>query len=556
MPGRSGGAVSSPEDHDNEESLYRHLEALRVAEEEKTRPRALAAVFDPSGNQHSTSDKLQRPSSSSAAGVVVQLGSTSLSPNTRSKQEMRASVQHLLFARQKAEVRVNVYHLGQSKIIQGFNNFSGFGFSNATDTSTASTATTKKSGQQTNSVAGGVYHSGVEIFGKEYSYGMTFCKVSTGVMSDNTPRVHEDHTFLESIVIGDCFLSEYELHKIMQEEFFGNAKWLGKNYNILRQNCHHFSDALLQRLDPTFRLPAHLNALAGTLLDATTSIAGNSARGDESDGDASENAGGNDRIRAIQQASRQESHSGWFSAILGSPPASDEERSPYTRGRAAAETAATHAYGTNAFIGREQHGKTNLEQTLFFHTPVGSANSMSGTTDSAVKSHVRMPFPTSSSASTTGTSTSSYHAPNSTFGTTSAPLHPSVTSAYSHPDTAVVSGQSSVFGWDQPAGPAGSNEPYNDYFPQQLRPHMDQTRNRHPVFDEAYYNANNYLRGEDDDPRNGRGAPPGKIPVAATAGTAQYFAQGAEDFTPVSYATSARGPPQNLDLFPKPKRRP
>ena len=83
-------------------------------------------------------------------------------------------------------VRLHVYHLGKNVAISVLNNVFGRG----------------------------AYHSGVEVFGKEWSYGLTFDPTSTGVTWD-IPREHPDHTFYMAIDCGVIRISEYDFDMLV-----------------------------------------------------------------------------------------------------------------------------------------------------------------------------------------------------------------------------------------------------------------------------------------------------------------------------------------------------
>eukprot|EP00403_Amphidinium_massartii_P030097 CAMPEP_0178397488 /NCGR_PEP_ID=MMETSP0689_2-20121128/14273_1 /TAXON_ID=160604 /ORGANISM="Amphidinium massartii, Strain CS-259" /LENGTH=270 /DNA_ID=CAMNT_0020018201 /DNA_START=145 /DNA_END=954 /DNA_ORIENTATION=+ len=103
----------------------------------------------------------------------------------------------------------------------------------------------------------GAFHSGIEVYGREWSFGMTFNEWSTGV-TWNPPGLNADHTFRETIAMGFTTYSPEKVWKILEEL---KKEWLGCTYHILTRNCHHFSDTLLRRLGCK-GLPPWLNDLA------------------------------------------------------------------------------------------------------------------------------------------------------------------------------------------------------------------------------------------------------------------------------------------------------
>jgi hypothetical protein len=89
----------------------------------------------------------------------------------------------------------------------------------------------------------GVFHSGVEINGTEWSFGA--CATGSGVFN-TTPRVPlGTSTFRESIEIGTTTLSRGEINDVIGEL---SAAYQGSAYNLTSKNCNTFSNALCMRL--------------------------------------------------------------------------------------------------------------------------------------------------------------------------------------------------------------------------------------------------------------------------------------------------------------------
>lgn len=123
------------------------------------------------------------------------------------------------------EVILNVYHLNtpsfQTSVLQTF----GIGF----------------------------YHSGVEINGIEYTYGGNFTHTGTGVFTQNPLQV-EGAPYKESFLMGVVKDSKKikETIDILKSQFKANE------YNLISQNCNHFSEALVINLVGK-RLPSYIN---------------------------------------------------------------------------------------------------------------------------------------------------------------------------------------------------------------------------------------------------------------------------------------------------------
>ncbi|CAI8048352.1 Deubiquitinase DESI2 [Geodia barretti] len=94
----------------------------------------------------------------------------------------------------------------------------------------------------------GAYHTGVEVYGREYAYGCH--PYSYSGIYDMEPRQADEITgqqvrFREAILIGHTHFSS--------EEVKGLVVLLGRDYNgcdytILHRNCNHFSSDFCQRL--------------------------------------------------------------------------------------------------------------------------------------------------------------------------------------------------------------------------------------------------------------------------------------------------------------------
>lgn len=89
---------------------------------------------------------------------------------------------------------------------------------------------------------GGIFHVGVEIDRKEWSFGHK--AIGSGVFS-TTPLGNVQHNFRETIALTPSKLGRREIAAIIQEM---SDRWQGQTYHVLRRNCCHFADELCQRL--------------------------------------------------------------------------------------------------------------------------------------------------------------------------------------------------------------------------------------------------------------------------------------------------------------------
>eukprot|EP00397_Hematodinium_sp_SG-2012_P019217 GEMP01019735.1.p1 GENE.GEMP01019735.1~~GEMP01019735.1.p1 ORF type:complete len:530 (+),score=123.40 GEMP01019735.1:184-1773(+) len=126
-------------------------------------------------------------------------------------------------------VILNIYHLGQNVLTRAFNGLT----------------------------RNGAYHSGLVVGGKEWSFGMTLDNYSTGV-TWTVPKMHPDHTFRESLFLGNTKFSNGDVFLMLEEL---KRQWLGCRYNVWTRNCHHFSSEFCRLLGVEMP-PDWLNKLA------------------------------------------------------------------------------------------------------------------------------------------------------------------------------------------------------------------------------------------------------------------------------------------------------
>ena len=99
----------------------------------------------------------------------------------------------------------------------------------------------------------GMYHTGVEIMGSEYTFAG-----GSGVFS-HTPRMAPNAKFRLQVDVGSFDGGMAELKSAvdsLSDERFGPD-----DYNILRNNCNHFADALCRKLVQR-KIPAYINRAA------------------------------------------------------------------------------------------------------------------------------------------------------------------------------------------------------------------------------------------------------------------------------------------------------
>mmetsp|Transcript_133153 Transcript_133153/g.259237 ORF Transcript_133153/g.259237 Transcript_133153/m.259237 type:complete len:258 (+) Transcript_133153:64-837(+) len=90
----------------------------------------------------------------------------------------------------------------------------------------------------------GVYHCGVEVFCREWSFADTESGQGHGVF-ECPPRRCTGHTYDETVFMGYTALPEQSVLAIIEVL---KVDWQPADYHLLEQNCCHFSDDLCRRL--------------------------------------------------------------------------------------------------------------------------------------------------------------------------------------------------------------------------------------------------------------------------------------------------------------------
>jgi len=90
---------------------------------------------------------------------------------------------------------------------------------------------------------GGVFHAGVEIAGREWTYGHTVA-AGTGV-TWREPRTDPQHHYRETVNIGSTRLSVRDVGALLEKL---TSEYQGNSYSLLGKNCCHFAEEFCQRL--------------------------------------------------------------------------------------------------------------------------------------------------------------------------------------------------------------------------------------------------------------------------------------------------------------------
>lgn len=86
---------------------------------------------------------------------------------------------------------------------------------------------------------GGVYHAGVQVYGREWSFNHTG-NWGTGLMC-NKPRNHPDHAYRYTVPICRTALTSAQVKEVMQRMV---KEWQSDDYRLISRNCLHFCRAL------------------------------------------------------------------------------------------------------------------------------------------------------------------------------------------------------------------------------------------------------------------------------------------------------------------------
>ncbi|CAJ1387360.1 unnamed protein product [Effrenium voratum] len=123
---------------------------------------------------------------------------------------------------QANSVLLNVYDVSESEVIQRVNRIF-----TADDTV----------------LAGGVFHAGVEVYGREWCYGATV-PGRTGVGAVR-PRLHPQHRYRATVHMGATEKKPEEVQRLLA---CMASDWQGGDYDLIHHNCLSFCNALLCEL--------------------------------------------------------------------------------------------------------------------------------------------------------------------------------------------------------------------------------------------------------------------------------------------------------------------
>ena len=102
----------------------------------------------------------------------------------------------------------------------------------------------------------GLYHSGIEINGVEWSYGGDPNNHGTGVFA-TPPLTIQGAMYYQSYLIG-TYDDSKKLNQVLNEV---KREFIASEYSLIGQNCNHFSEEFCKRLLGK-RIPSYINRLA------------------------------------------------------------------------------------------------------------------------------------------------------------------------------------------------------------------------------------------------------------------------------------------------------
>mmetsp|Transcript_96648 Transcript_96648/g.268693 ORF Transcript_96648/g.268693 Transcript_96648/m.268693 type:complete len:317 (-) Transcript_96648:127-1077(-) len=91
----------------------------------------------------------------------------------------------------------------------------------------------------------GLFHTGVEVYGREWYFCGTPEQQVHGVYCMPEPKIHPVHRYSASVLMGPAQLSREALEELIP---LIREKWHGNTYHPFKRNCHHFTNFFCQIL--------------------------------------------------------------------------------------------------------------------------------------------------------------------------------------------------------------------------------------------------------------------------------------------------------------------
>jgi hypothetical protein len=119
----------------------------------------------------------------------------------------------------------------------------------------------------------GVYHTGIEVHGQEWSYAIRLnsdCSRQAGCgITVTQPCEDPSHCYRESVLLGETDLSDEEVAQILRDML---PAWRSEQYNFLNNNCQTFCSEFSKHLQCK-PLPAWVTSAAAAGLNLTGAFA-------------------------------------------------------------------------------------------------------------------------------------------------------------------------------------------------------------------------------------------------------------------------------------------
>lgn len=104
----------------------------------------------------------------------------------------------------------------------------------------------------------GVYHTAIEVHGKEYAFG-GHTERTTGIF-EVTPKECAGVKFRVAHHLGDTIFNARQVSELATR--LGNGPFLGTTYSLISHNCNHFTRYFAKELGVCNKFPAWPNRLA------------------------------------------------------------------------------------------------------------------------------------------------------------------------------------------------------------------------------------------------------------------------------------------------------
>lgn len=121
-------------------------------------------------------------------------------------------------------------------------------------------------------VGASAFHAGVEVFGVEWSYGSTPDDEDGSGIFDCEPTQCGGHYYRESLPMGMTTKTPDEVWVLLESM---RSRWLAEEYDLLRQNCCHWSDVFCQELGVEglpFWVSLNISGMGNSLRRMTRSV--------------------------------------------------------------------------------------------------------------------------------------------------------------------------------------------------------------------------------------------------------------------------------------------